>query len=179
MRHPHQVHFSAIGAIIYCSDRINFCILEILYILFLKMEKKSTLTKILAILGTILVWFPIQAPLVLAAVSVVQTGNAQVDYLMPAELFPVALAGGILLVWAAWRRRAQRKIIGWSLGIAIGALLAGALLTMVTGLASGETELEGFYWVVLIAPLAVYSLGLVIAGVGGFLLLLELFRGTA
>ena len=47
---------------------------------------------------------------------------------------------------------------------------------MATGLASGETELEGFWWAFLIVPLAVYSLGLVVAGVGGVLLLLDLFR---
>ena len=142
------------------------------------MGSRGALTKILAILGTILVWFPIQAPLLLAAVSVVQTGNAQVDYLMPAELFPVALAGGIMLIWAARRARAQRKIIGWSLGIAVGALLVGALLTTVTGLASGETALEGLWWAFLIIPLVVYSLGLVVTGVGGVLLLLELFRSS-
>ena len=143
------------------------------------MKKRDTFTKILAILGTILVWFPIQAPLLLAAVRGIQTGNFQLDYLAPAELFPVALAGGILLIWAALRAQAQRKIILWSCGIAIGALLVGALLTTVTGLASGETELEGFWWAFLIAPLAVYSLGLVMAGVGGVLLMLNLFRPAA
>jgi hypothetical protein len=140
------------------------------------MGNKSIFTRILAILGTILVWFPIQAPLLLAAVRGIQTGISHVDYLAPAELFPVALAGGILLIWAALRARSQKKIIFWSLGVAIGALLVGALLTMATGLASGETELEGFWWAFLIVPLAVYSLGLVIAGVGGVLLLLDLFR---
>ena len=140
------------------------------------MEKRGTFTKILAILGTILVWFPIQAPLLMAAVRGIQTGNFQLDYLMPAELFPVALAGGILLIWAVLRARAQRKFILWSFGIAVAALAVGAVLTTVTGLASGETELEGFWWAVLVVPLVVYSLGLVLAGVGGVLLLLELFR---
>lgn len=140
------------------------------------MEKRGIFTKILAILGTILVWFPIQAPLLLAAVRIVQTGFAQMDYLMPAELFPVALVGGGLLIWAARRARAQQKIIGWSFTIAAGALLLGTLLKEVTGLASDETELEGFQWAVLIAPLAVYAMGLVFTGVGGVLLLIELFR---
>ena len=143
------------------------------------MGNKSIFTRILAILGTILVWFPIQAPLLMAAVRGIQTGNFQIDYLAPAELFPVALAGGILLIWAARRARAQRKIIGWSLGIAVGALLVGALLTTVTGLASGETALEGLWWAFLIIPLVVYSLGLVVTGVGGVLLLIELFRRSA
>ena len=142
------------------------------------MGNRAIFTKILAILGTILVWFPIQAPLLMATVRGIQTGNFQLDYLAPAELFPVALAGGILLIWAALRARAQRKIILWSFGIAVGALLIGALLTTVTGLASGETELEGLWWAFLIIPLVVYSLGLVVTGVGGVLLLIELFRSS-
>lgn len=140
------------------------------------MGKRDLLTKTLAILGTILVWFPIQAPLVMSAVKIVQTGDLHLDYLAPAELFPVALVGGVLLIWAALRAQAQMKIIGWSLGIAVAALLGGSLLTMATGLASGKTEPEGFLWALLVAPLAIYSLGLVVAGVGGVFLLLEVYR---
>jgi hypothetical protein len=143
------------------------------------MENKGIFTKILAILGTILLWFPIQAPLLLAAVRLVQTGTAQVDYLIPAELFPVALAGGVLLIWAAWRARAQQKIITWSLGIAFLALLLSQGLALVTGLASGAAEPAGFSWFLVVALLAVYSLGLVVAGVGGVMLLLNLFRPSA
>jgi hypothetical protein len=140
------------------------------------MTNKGGFTKIQAILGTILVWLPILMPVFFSISRLIQTGHFNFDFLMPAEMFVFVLAGAGLLLWAAIRAQAWLKLIGWSLGIAIGALLAGSLLTMATGLASGETELEGFYWIVLIAPLAIYSLGLVIAGVGGVLLVLELFR---
>jgi hypothetical protein len=143
------------------------------------MPNTSTLTKILALLGTLLVWFPIQAPLLLSAVRIIQTGTSQLDYLMPAELFPVALVGAALLIWAAWRAHAQRQIIAWSLGVAFAALLLGQGLALATGLASGAAEPVGFWWALALAMLAVYSLGLVIAGVGGVLLLLNLFRSPA
>jgi hypothetical protein len=157
-----------------CSDRINFYILDILF--SINIQNKTILTKFLAIFGTLLVWFPIQAPLLLSAVRIIQTGTSQLDYLMPAELYLFALAGGVLLIWAAWRADAQRKIIFWSLGIAAAALAGAALLATVTGLTTSPAEPGGVWWLLTALLLAVYSLALVIAGVGGVLLLLNLFR---
>ena len=48
---------------------------------------------------------------------------------------------------------------------------------MVTGLASGETEPGGWQWVLVLASLAIYSLALAAVGVGGILLLRDLFKG--
>ena len=70
------------------------------------MEEKGILTKILAIVGTVLVWFPMMA----------------------------------------------------------------------TGLASGETQPAGWWWALVLASMVVYSLALVVIGVGGVLLLRDLFR---
>jgi peptidoglycan/LPS O-acetylase OafA/YrhL len=93
------------------------------------------------------------------------------DYLMPAELFPLALAGGCLLIWAALRARSRR-----GLGIAAGLLVVGQVLAVVTGLASGETEPAGWQWALVLASIAGYSLALVVVGVGGLLLLRDLFK---
>ncbi len=78
------------------------------------MKKTNTLTKVLAVTGTVLVWLPIVAPLVFAVVALATRGRFLLDYLMPAELFPVAFVGGALLVWAAWRARLRRRLIGWA-----------------------------------------------------------------
>ena len=140
------------------------------------MERKDVLTKILAIAGTALVWFPILAP-VLFSVAVIITGRVfRFDYLMPAELFPAALVGGCLLIWAALRARSRRRLIGWGLGIAAGLLVGGQVLAVVSGLASGETEPAGWWWALVLASIVVYSLALVVIGVGGLLLLRDLFK---
>jgi len=140
------------------------------------MEKKSTLTKVLAIVGAVLAWFPLLAP-VLASAAVLLRGRVfRFDYLMPAELFPFALAGGVLLLWAAFRARSHRGLIGWGLGIAIVLLFGGQALAVVTGLASGETETGGWQWALVLASLAAYSLALVAIAVGGALLLRALFK---
>ena len=140
------------------------------------MEKKGALTKILAIVGTVLVWFPILAPVLLSVAVIIRGRMFRFDYLMPAELFPATLVGGCLLIWAALRARSRRRLIGWGLGIAVGLLVGGQVLAVVTGLASGETEPAGLWWALVLASIVVYSLALVVIGVGGLLLLRDLFK---
>ena len=67
------------------------------------MRKNIILSKILAILGTVLIWLPIAFPLGFAAIRLMQGGRLLLDYLMPAELFPLVLLGSALLLWAAHR----------------------------------------------------------------------------
>jgi hypothetical protein len=140
------------------------------------MENKGTFTKILAIAGTVLVWFPILAPVLISIIFFVQEGIFRLDYLMPAELFPFALAGGLLLLWAAIRARSQRGLIGWGLGIAAGLLIGGQALAEATGLASGETEPTGWPWALVIGSLIAFIMALIAVGVGGILLLKDLFK---
>jgi hypothetical protein len=140
------------------------------------MQNRDVLTKILAVGGAILSWFPILAPILLTAAFLVAEGAFRFDYLMPAELFPAALAGGLLLLWAAIRMRSQRRLIAWGLGLAAALLFAGQALAEATGLASGAAEVATVWWVVVFTALALYSLALVAMGVGGFLLLKALFN---
>jgi hypothetical protein len=140
------------------------------------MEKKGVLTKTLAIVGTVLVWFPILAPILLSVLVLIIERMFRFDYLMPAELFPAALVGGGLLLWAALRARSRRRLIGWGLGIAVGLLVGGQALAVATGLASGENEPAGWWFALVLASIVAYSLALVAMGVGGALLLRDLFK---
>jgi hypothetical protein len=140
------------------------------------MEKINVLTKILAIAGEVLAWFPLLAPVLLSIAAFNTTHIFRFDYLMPAELFLVALVGGGLLLWAALRARAHYKAIAWGLGLAIAFLVGGQILAVVTGLASGETEPGGWQWVLVLGSLVLYSLALVDMGIGGILLLRDQFK---
>jgi hypothetical protein len=142
------------------------------------MKNKGAFTKILAIAGTVLVWFPILAPILLSLVSVITRGMFRFDYLLPAELFPIALGGGLLLLWAAIRARAQRGLIGWGLGCAVGLLVGSQVFAVLSGLASGETEPTGWIWALALAGIIGYALALVAIGVGGALLLRNLFKSA-
>ncbi|HBD10134.1 MAG TPA: hypothetical protein DCZ69_17920 [Syntrophobacteraceae bacterium] len=140
------------------------------------MVKRDAFTKILAILGTVLVWIPILAPFIFGIAAFVQARMFRFDYLMPAELFPIVLIGGGLLLWAAFRARSQKRLIVWGLGIAVGLLVAGQVLAIVTGLATGAREATGIWWSLVLGSLALYALAVVMIGVGGVLLLRDLFK---
>jgi hypothetical protein len=141
------------------------------------MEKKTTLTKILAVLGTVLVWLPLLAPVLFSALFLFTRRMFRFDYLMPAELFPLALVGGGLLLWAALRARAHRAQIGWGLAVAVVLLFGGQTLAVVTGLASGDIEPAGWWWILVLGSLGIYSLALVVIGLGGAMILRDLYKG--
>ena len=140
------------------------------------MKTHNKLTKLLAIVGTLLVWFPILAPIVLTLAFLFLSGLFRFDYLMPAELFLAVIIGGGLLIWAAFRAHAWLKWIAWSVGVAAGVLVAGQAIATLTGIASGATEPSSWWMVVIYASLIIYILGVLFTGVGGILLLNHLFR---
>ena len=142
------------------------------------MKTQNSSTKLLAIGGTILVWLPVLAPIFFSFASLMNDGIFRFDYLMPAEFFPLALLGGVLLVWVANRTHNCQKLIGWSLGLATGLLVGGQILAVMTGLASGETEPGGVWWFVVLGSLLIYSLAVIALGVGGVLVLRNLFKPT-
>ena len=140
------------------------------------MKKKSVFTNSLAIAGTILVWFPILAPILLSAAGLIANHRFRFDYLMPAEFFPYAFGGGGLLIWAALRAHSRIKLIGWGLGIAAGLLVGGQTLAVVSGLASGEADPTGVWWILVLASFIIYSLAVIVMGTGGVLLVSDLYK---
>jgi hypothetical protein len=142
------------------------------------MENKGTFTKILAIAGTVLAWLPLLAPVLFTLARLASNRILRFDYLMPAELFPLALVGGGLLVWAAWQARSCRRLISWSVGAAILLLFSGQALAVASGLASGAIEATGFWFGVVLASIILYTLALLAAAIGGILLLQDLY-GTS
>ncbi len=139
------------------------------------MKKNSLLTKILAVTGTMLVWLPVLAPIIFTLIRISRGGPLMIDWLMPAELFPAVLLGGGLILWAALRAHLQVKLTAWSLGLAIGMLVGGQCLAVVSGLASGETEADGLWWGLVLTSLLIYTLAVISIGIGGILLIKNLY----
>ena len=140
------------------------------------MESKNVLFKILAITGTVLVWFPILAPLLLGVAALFTRHRFLLDYLMPAELAMLVLVGGVLLLLAALWSRMRRGLIGWSLVSAAVLLVGTQALAVATGLASGRTEPGGWQVALVSAALIGYILAVIVIGIGGALLLRDLFK---
>ena len=142
----------------------------------MKPGKKDPFTKGLAIVGTILIWLPIVLPLFFSGIFLVKRGSFHFDYLMPAEFFLFALAGGVLLIWAAVRAKSKQLMIGWSIGFAVFTLVSMQGLAVVSGLASGRTEAHGFWLIIVMMLLMVYILSLILCGIAAILLLRDLFK---
>jgi peptidoglycan/LPS O-acetylase OafA/YrhL len=140
------------------------------------MEKKSALTKFLAIAGTVLVWFPLLAPILLSVILFLQEQIWRIDYLMPAELFFSFLLGSGLLLWTSFRSQSRLRLVAWGLGLAVFMLFAGQAIAVATGLASGEAEPAGWRLGIVIASLVVYIGGMILVGLGGIFLVRDLFK---
>ncbi len=140
------------------------------------MPKKSFVTKFLAITGTVLAAFPILATILTSLLGSIRARMFRFDYLMPAELFPVALVGGGLLFWAALRARSRRGLIGWGLGVAVALLVGSQALAVSSGLASGETEPVGLIWALVLGGIVAFALALIVIDIGGVLLVRDVFQ---
>lgn len=140
------------------------------------MQRKSLFTKILAITGTLLAVFPILATLATSLFGSLRGRIFRFDYLMPAELFPIAIAGGGLLLWAALRAKARRRLIGWGLGVAVALLVGSQALAVASGLASGETEPVGLIWALVLGGIVTYALALIVIDIAGVLLVRDVFQ---
>ena len=140
------------------------------------MQKRDALTKILAIIGTIFVGLPVVAPIVFGLLRLLRGAPFMVDFLMPAELGFLVLAGALMLLWAAIRVRAYIKWIAWSIGIAILLVVGAQWLAVVTGLADGSTPAGGWESAVVYGGIIGYDLTVISIFVAGILLIRKLFR---
>lgn len=140
------------------------------------MDRKTKITRSLALLGTTLVWFPIAALVFTTTVGSIQTRTFIMDFLMPAELFFLVLIGGGLLIWAAFRSNNLKLPIILTLSLGITMVIGGQGLAMLTGLADGRVGMESGWFTVLAVMLGVYSLTVILLGIWGVRLLAEIKR---
>jgi len=142
------------------------------------MPKRDTLTRALAVVGTILEWTPLVATLTTARLIPIE--SAHIDYLMPAELLPAAVLGAVLVFWAATRLRVHRAPAAWGLGAVVALPVASMIIAAVTGLASGALPADSPAaqpWIVLAAiVLVLYVLATVWTGVIGIFVTNAAFR---
>lgn len=142
------------------------------------MDNKASVTKLLAVAGTVLAWIPILFTILTSVVGTARSGTPRFDYLMPAELFPIALVGALLLLLAARRAHSHLRPIRWSFGAAVAFLVGGQAIAVVSGLASGAIEPSGWIWALVITSIALFSLALVALGIAGILLVKKLYSST-
>jgi len=139
-------------------------------------SKSKTIQIVFTIIGTILVLFPVVAPILFTLIRIIQTGfkHFNFDWLMPAELFPVALIGAIILIVISLIARSERAIIISGFALAAVVIVGVMAYTTLTGLASGETEPAEWMMGLLMGIMGIYSIAHIIMGVGGIMLVRSL-----
>jgi hypothetical protein len=139
------------------------------------MKSKDSLTKVLAVIGTVLAWIPILFTLATAPGVSMESDGFPFDYLMPAEFFPAALAGTVLVTAAAILTN-KRKWLFLSGVLAMCLFLGGGLLIAEkTGLASGAIGPSGPFFNLVIGMIALYDLTLLGLCIAALFLLKDLF----
>jgi len=142
------------------------------------LEKNNLFTKILVIVGNILIWIPLVLPFIFLIGAWVQSGSALFDFLIPAELFPATLIGALLLLWVSVRIKKRLAPVGWGAAFAILMLITGQVVASVSGLASGEAEQNGAVWFIALGSIILFDLALVFVGIHGILLLKDLIKDS-
>ena len=139
-------------------------------------KRKQTLSRIFALVGTLLLWAPILFMLVTAIVGSIVGKALLFDYLMLAELFPIVALGLVLLVLTSLLCKTFRKWFGWGSVAALAALTAGQIFASVSGLASGALAENGAAFAVVIVSIVFYNIIVVALAILGILLIRRLFQ---
>ncbi len=137
---------------------------------------KPKLARFLTLLGDAVLWIPILLSIAAAIIGSAAEKRFLFDYLLPAELFPVAAFGAIILIIGAYLSRRLYKFICATSLLMAAFLAAGQLTAVLTGLASGETAAEGAVFNLVLALIAAYSLLLLINCVAGLRLAISLCK---
>lgn len=135
--------------------------------------KNSKAMRVLTIVGTVLLFLPIGFMLLTSAVGSIARRQFLMDYMIPAELFPVVLAGALILLVAALRTGCRKKQSILLLVLMCAALFACQGLAVLTGLASGKTAAEGLPFYVVLGLMILYDIIVVADIVNGILVYRE------
>ena len=140
------------------------------------MKRVAVWVRAVCVVGTIVVSVPVLAPLVFTRWGGLGTDHFNFDWLMPAELFPLAFLGGLVLLGVALRVHLHRALVAWGLGIAAASLVTGLGFASVSGLASGATQPVGPPMWFLAAMLAIYTAAVTEMAIAGIILSRDLMR---
>lgn len=143
------------------------------------MKNSTVLTKILALVGTVFVGLPIVAPLVFGVFSLVRSGRFRFDYLMPAELLFLVLAGAALLIWAAIRAKKYRKEMLWTMGIGAVVLAAALGFAQISGLDEGRVGEDSWQFAATLGGIILFDLAVLALFVIGIRLTVHVFKKQA
>ncbi|MCI0502288.1 MAG: hypothetical protein L0Y48_01695 [Fusobacteria bacterium] len=137
-----------------------------------KDKKKSNMA--LVALGSFFMLLPIAFMLVTGIIKSVQSGILRMDFLTPAEFFPVVFVGSFMLFIAGRRVGRFTVLLRTLTMIVVISLIASQGAAVFTGLASGAIEAEGWPIVLVIGLLITYMAATIVQGITGIIMLIKM-----
>lgn len=134
------------------------------------------INRILSIIGTVLIWISLLAPLILGIIVLIQSGEFHLDYWMPAELSGMVFLGAACLLGSASRTEPLNKPAFWTLVVSAVLLFGGQRIAVITGLANGDLPATGWQYFLVMSMIIGYDLGAVILGVLGIKIVSRAFQ---
>lgn len=128
-------------------------------------------------IAAILIWLPLLAPVMFSLIALISRGVFHIDYLMPAELSLLEAIGGIMLLWVAFTENYQKKLVGWSVAIAVVSLVGGQAFAEISGVATGAVK--DWQLQLTMGAIAVYTLSIIALGIGAVRLFKKVFYSTS
>jgi len=130
-----------------------------------------------AVTGSVLLWIPIGLMIVTAIIGSLSAGKLLMDYLMPAELFFLVLAGWVLLIIGSALSQTMRGPVVIIGAASVVVLIGSLILAVVSGFASGVVPAEGPIWYLVLGMLILYDLLVIVLGILGIRLSYEVKTG--
>ena len=96
------------------------------------MKARLVLARISAIVGSVLLLFPVVFMLVTSIPGSIMRGAFLMDFLLPAELGLLVLLGALLLLAGAILAKRQVRAVAVTLGLMVFTLVGGQLLAVVS-----------------------------------------------
>lgn len=138
------------------------------------MAKHSVLARVLAVIGVVLLLAPILLPVAFSLRSVGRPGGYMIDYLMPFEVYPVAVVGLILVLAASLVAQLRRGRVGTCIGVMLGGVVLGGVAAQLTGIANSVETLEAWRYGLVFGFGALSLIGQVALAVVGVQLVRDL-----
>jgi hypothetical protein len=122
------------------------------------MKTRQLVSRLLAVIGTLLVWIPVVAPLLFALSRAARGAGFRYDYLLPAEIFPLSLVGAGLLIAAALLLHQRLLPILLPAGLMMALFGLVIWTAQATGLADGRVAMGGWQEYLVTGLLGLFSL---------------------
>ncbi len=130
----------------------------------------------MAIVGTVRLYFPVVFRLVTGIVKSRQTGQFLRDFMIPTELFFCPLIGLARLAMRARKAKPERKLLIIGATVMVFFFLALMIGATLSGLASGETEMNALAGGRSGIAMGIFILGQIGAGIVGLMRFRKPFR---